>query len=254
MIPDYIQQVHDDIFGVLSGDAYLADVPIFRSRTPLVKDANGNPITGQSTVIDDEIAKALSGVKKRNGKGGIAVIVLLPDVDPEGEDSLGPDLAMKPKVRVIENRLFNEGSTGTGLASSQVALHIVQLLHRRALRGGTYLRPDPRKMIEEIPLPDDEVAQEVTMICSQGVDPLVQAGFPQAAQAGAQITLSSSTPDAAIYYTTDQTWPGQGSATALLYSVPFTLADGDHIIRACAYKEGLSPSNDLWAEINVTTP
>lgn len=56
-----------------------------------------------------------------------------------------------------------------------------------------------------------------------------------------QITLACATPDAAIYYTTDGTYPDATNGT--LYTAPFASPDAGTIIRTAAYKTGLNPGD-----------
>lgn len=250
MIEDHIQNLQDDVWAVLSADPGFEFVPVFRSRTPLAKDENGQPIPGTSTMIDDDIDAALSGIQLKGGKCGIAVIVMLPDVKPVSEDSIGPSLEMMLIVRIVENRLFNEGATGTGITASRLALHTVQVLNRRSVRGSTILRPDPQKMIDEIPLPDDQKVHEVKMLCTQAADRISKVRPPQVAKNAGEITLSTATAGAAIYYTLDGSWPLPSTAT--LYDGPFTLEPGSHALRVVATAADHTPSDDVWADVQVS--
>lgn len=252
MIEDHIQNLADDIYGVLNADEGLYYVPVFRSRTPLPMDEEGNPIPGQSAVINDQIEDSLAGVKAKNGKSGIAVVVMLPEVDPESENSLGPSLRLMPRVRIIEDRLINESGTGTGISSSRLALHIAQVLHRRCFRSFGTLFVDPKKMIEEVSLPDDRQVHEVMLVCSIHVDTVLKVRSVQIANEGGAITLTTGTPDAEIWYTLNGGWPAEGSEGAVEYTGPLTPEPGSYTLRAAAYKAGMQASDDLWAEITIS--
>lgn len=252
MIEDHIQNLADDIYGVLNADEGLLYVPVFRSRTPLPMDDEGNPIPGQSAVIEDQIKNALAGGEAKNGKTGIAVIVMLPDVDPESQSSLGPSLRLLPRVRIVENRLFNEGSTGTGISSSRLALHIAQVLHCRTFRNLGTLFVDPKKMIEEVALPDDQQVHEVMLVCSIHVDPSPKVRPVKVANAGGALTLSTGTDDADIWYTLNGGWPAEGNEGAAEYTGAITLEAGSYTLRAAAYKAGMQASDDLWAVITIS--
>lgn len=250
MIQDLIQELQDDVWGVLSSDGGFCHVPVFRARSPLEKDADGEPVPGRSMVIEDDIDAALAGMKPKNGKGGIAAIVLLPDVRPESQNSVGPSMRLIQKVRIIEDRMMNESRRGTGISASRLALHTVQLLNRRLLRGETLLIPDAQRMIEEVSLPGDIMATEVNMECAQAVDPAGKAQLSKPVSVDGRIVLSSSTPGADIYFTLDGSWPLP--ETARRYDEPFALPVGTHILRAVALAEGMTPSNDVWAELTIS--
>jgi hypothetical protein len=131
MSPDYLQLIQDDVWALLSSDPGLIFVPVFRSRTPLEKDADGQPLVGQTMMIEERIQQALGGLESKNGKCGIVCIVMLPDAVPMSSNSVGPTMDYTIIVRVAENRLVNESDNGTGISSGRLATHVMQLLHRR---------------------------------------------------------------------------------------------------------------------------
>lgn len=251
VIDDFIQQLHDDVYGALSSDAGFTYVPVYQSRTPLELDNEGNPIVGQSQQIEEMIKSALAGLEKKNGKAGLACVVMLPDVKGESVNSAAPAMQLHIKVRIIENRLTNEGVGGTGITASKLALHVVQLLNRRAFRGGNALYCDLKAMVQEVPLPDDEKAHECAFIQNITPDALPKVATPTISAAGTLITLSCTTSAAVIYYTLDGGYPGSGNAGVLTYAAPFNLAAGVHPLRTAAEHEGMQASNDLSAEITL---
>jgi hypothetical protein len=269
VIDDFIQQLHDDVSGALSSDPGFTYVPVYQSRTPLELDNGGNPIMGQSQQIEEMIKSALAGMEKfiartpgqtedewkiacaTSGKAGLACVVMLPDVKGESVNSAAPAMQLIIKVRLIENRLTNEGVGGTGITASKLALHVVQVLNRRAFRGGNALYCDLKAMVQEVPLPDDEKAHECVFIQNITPDALPKVATPTISAAGTLITLACTTAGSAIYYTLDGGYPGSGNAAVLTYTEPFTLAAGDHRLRTAAEHEGMQASNDLSAEITI---
>lgn len=251
VIDDFIQQLHDDVYGALSSDPGFTHVPVYQSRTPLSLDNEGNPILGQSEQIQEMIKSALAGMEKKNGKAGLACVVMLPDVKGESVNSAAPAMQLNIKVRLIENRLTNEGTDGTGITASKLALHVVQVLNRRSFRGGNALYCDLKNMVQEVPLPDDEKVHECAFIQHITPDALPKVATPTITAAGSLITLACTTAGAAIYYTLDGSYPGSGNADVLTYADPFTLASGDHRLRAAAEHADMQASNDLSAEITI---
>jgi hypothetical protein len=56
------------------------------------------------------------------------------------------------------------------------------------------------------------------------------------------INLTDLTGGATIYYTTDGSYPGKGSATALVYAAPFAVAPGT-VVQWAGYKAGMRGSD-----------
>lgn len=252
VIDDLIQQLHDDAHGALSSDPGFHYVPVYQSRTPLALDGDGNPIVGQGDMIEDQIKAVLAGLESKNSKSGIACVVLLPDVQGESVNSAAPALKLMLKVRVIENRLINETTDGTGIAASKLCLHLLQVLNRRAFRGGNALYADINKMIEEVALPGDVKIHEVHFIQNVMPEPLPKVNDPTVSAAEGVVTLACATSGAAIYYTLDGSFPGSGNTAATLYATPFPLDAGVHHLRAAAEKTAMQASNDLAAAITVS--
>lgn len=373
-LPDIQRALMDDVYHFLKSDELLADVPVFRSRTPLARDENGNPVAGDGTMIEDMIAQALAGItpgdaettpatsppnlvvtltggtgrfeltteagttiydladqdpgeggiwvntdglgaagcasalsaaitvsgvtKSLSGavltlsrsatgatieltgtgtfdvgvtgggtgtaasegeaKAGLAVLVQMPDLmDEDSADSPTPLARLELMVRVIENRLINEGEQGTGITHTAMANHIWAMLHARPLGGRGQPIPAP-KVIEDSTLPDDQRVADVKLFYpAHGITAPVRCAQPTVSVSGDDITLACVTSGAAIYYTAHQVadmaeYPGSGNPNATLYSAPFSLAPGTWILRAAAEKTAHSPSWDLCAEITIS--
>ena len=244
MIPDYFQQLQDDVWGVLTNDAGFTFVPVYRVRTPLERDAEGEAVVGRSNMIEEQIEQALGGMAFKGGKCGIVAIVMLPDVQAVSADSRGPARQFTIMVRIIEDRLFNESETGTGITSARLALHTVQLLQQRNLLGLHGVSVDPTKMLEEINLPDDRKAWEVRVKVSLSPIPLGRVARPLITKDGNDITITCSTPDAVIYYTTDGSWPGPANAASVVYE-NFINATTLTTLRVVAYAPDLQCSDDV---------
>lgn len=251
MTEDFIQQLQDDQFHALMGDAEIAGVSIFRRRTPLAVDAEGNVVVGDTVAIDDQLNNVLAGITQRNGKTGAAIIVMLPDVKLESAQNMTLPIILKWKLRTVENQMFNESTGGTGLASSRLALHVAQFMQTRAFRGGNPLRCDPAKAIEEVTVPG-YIVHEINGECTVRVALRPKCANPTVANDAGTLTLACSTAAAQIYYTLDQGYPGSGNTAALLYAGPITLTPGSYTLRAAAEADGMQASDDVYAEITVT--
>jgi hypothetical protein len=249
MTTDLIQQLQDDVWGILSNDAAFRHIPVYRSRTPLDKDADGNPIVGQTQMIEEQIEQSLGGLALKDGKCGIVAIVMLPDAKPESVESRGPSLELTAIVRIIEDRLFNEGPTGTGITTTQLGLHIVQVLHQRSLRQCYTLRPSAANMLEEISLPGDRKAHEVKLILSRGMERLAKPARPAVTVDTRVMTATCTEALAEIWWSHDGSWPGPANPQSWKYDLPVTLEAGITSVRVVAYAPAMQPSDDTVAEV-----
>lgn len=256
-LPDIQRLLMDDVYHFLKSDPLISGVALFRSRTPLARDEDGNPIPGDGTMIEDQMNQALAGITETNDKAGLAVLVMMPDVmDEDSADSPTPLAKLEMKIRVIENRLINESDLGTGISATAMANHVWAALHYRPLGGRGHPLPAPR-VIEESTLPDDTRAADVNLFYpAQGLTAPVRCAQPTISEVAGLITLACATSSAAIYYVAETVadlagYPGSGNADATLYTAPFTLGPGTWIVRAGAEKAEHSPSWDLCAEVTV---
>jgi hypothetical protein len=249
MTEDIIQQLQDDVWGLLTNEPGYRHIPVYRSRTPLEKDENGDPIVGQTLMIEESIEEALAGMQPKDGKAGIVAIVMMPDARPVSPESPGPSLELTLIIRFIENRLVNEGELGTGIAASRLGLHTMQVLQRRALRGSYAIRPAERNVLEEISLPDDRKAHELRMTITRGLVPLSKVARPAVTIDTGVMTVTSATANALIYWSADSSWPGPLNPKSWLYTLPVDL-NGSTEVRVVAYDfdEAMQPSDDVIAE------
>lgn len=247
MTEDILQLIQDDIWGLLTNEPGLTYVPVFRSRTPLDKDDAGQPIVGQSAMIEEQIEQALGGLSEKNGKSGIVCIVMLPDAQPVSDN--GDALELTIIVRIIEDRLINEGSTGTGITASQLMLHLKQVIGRRALRGSYTITHAPRGAMEEISLPDDRKAHELRMVMTRSLERLPKVARPVVAIDTGVMTLTCATEGAELWWSANGDWPGPANALSWLYHLPVTLTEEITEVRVVAYEPTMQPSDDVMAEV-----
>lgn len=244
MTEDILQLTQDDIWGLLTNEPGFAFIPVFRSRTPLEKDVLGNPIVGNSAMIEEQIEQALGGLSMKEGKSGIVAIVMMPDVKPVGENDA---LEITIIVRIIEDRLINEGITGTGITASQLMLHIKQVLGRRALRGSYTMMPAASNAMEEISLPDDRKAHELRMTITRSVPKLAKVSRPDVVINTRIMTITCATAGAALWWSANGDWPGPANPASWLYENPVTLTDDITEVRVVGYdpNAAMQPSDDV---------
>lgn len=242
MIPDYIQELHDDIYGILMNDPGCRHVSIHRTRTPLEKDEDGRPIVGDTAMFDEQVEQALQGLEQRDGKAGLVAVVLLPDVRPKSAESLGPALRFTPVIRIVEDRLVNEGPNGTGITASRLALHVMQLLHRRSISGLWTMTVDPERMMEEVTVDTARPMHEVRFLLERGVPKLPKVDKPTGESADGTLALACTTEDAQMWWSNDGSWPGPNNPRSWLYERP--MGNTGETVRVVAYHEDMAPSDD----------
>src|SRR2546429_212563 len=98
-----LQQLQLDIFGRLAAADYFADISIYLIRPRSKQEA---------VLLQTGIDQVLGGLKKKNGKSGVACRVEMPYVDVEKPEVPGPYIAIVATIRVIENPLINMANTG----------------------------------------------------------------------------------------------------------------------------------------------
>lgn len=192
--------------------------------------------------IDQLVAEVLGCIRKKAGKGGASVQVLMPLVDAESTDARGPLIQNAITVRVQELPVHNMGPNGTQKSAEDIADNVVRLLHLFNPGKGNVVYGAPDLMT-----PTAEFDPRVTIDCrflqqgAMGGREKVQPVTLTAA--GYQVTLTTATSGASLYYSTDGAYP------ATLYTAPFTVAAGT-TVRAVATKTGLDASN--VRELTVT--
>lgn len=228
MALDQIEQDQSDWFYRLLSDSYLAEVSVLLAQT-------GD--------IEADIEQALAILNERGGKIGACVVVLKPELVPESPDSPGPVSVLKLTMQVIDQPLFNDGDTGTGLSASQISEHIRKDGHHFSTgRGNVYA------FAGQVPVPVDpgKNSYAVSFTRRAADCPPRQVATPAIAQdsvtAPAVITLTCATPGAAVYYTVDGSSPFSANAAATLYTVPFNLPAAA-TVRAAGSLAGYRPSN-----------
>lgn len=209
-----------DIAGRLGADPALAHVTI------LIEDKG---------VIASTINTALKTLASKDGKGGAAIVVAMPERAAKHPDVPGPSYDLVIRVRTFERPLVNRGATGTGMTAAEISQRVENLLHQTMLGGlvVVYQRTDPAVYS------DGDVAIESTFGVAFGLPAAKRVQTPRITLAGDVATLTCGTPGATIRYTLDGIYPG---ASAASYTAPITIADGS-TIRAVAYVDGFQASS-----------
>lgn len=231
MSDEILEQIQDDIYGVLKATPGLIDAEILSAN-------DGD--------IEAEVLRKLSTLT--GAKNGLALVVLLPELTESESNLPGPVMDGFIEVQVIEAVTINRSASGTGIRASTAALRALGVLHH--LRVGNYTMSARRNPLEPLAGKKGIVTYVVRLFFENlGADPVEKVSPVTIAEGAAEITLTTSTGSAAIYYTTDGSYPGASNAEATLYTVPFTLL-ASATVRAAAFKSPLNPSD--IAELAVT--
>lgn len=238
MLTDVLLQTELDLVGYLSLDPELVDVRVIPARTARGEDEGGN--------INDLIEQALAGIVSKNGKSGVIIIVLMPDAVPVDPNLPGPQMDLTCEIRIVENRLINEGATGTGLSAPQLAIHVSRVLDHWSPNSMTILRHDSR-MIEELTA-TDQPAWAVRFRLRYATQALPKTPSPLiTAEADQMVSLSCALPAAEIRYTLDGCFPGGESS--MVYDGPFLFTEGE--LRVIALAPDYRPSNVSEADFSA---
>lgn len=222
---DPLQQDQEDFAARLSADSYFADISVLLQRRG---------------VTESDIETALSVLNEKLGKIGAVVIVLKPALLSTDPDAPGPEYKVSLTVQVITQPLFNDdASTGTQKSTEAIAERVRLLLHRFTTLGGIY--SFVAMQAETVAEGKDSFSVTFTR---RACDTAERCGLPLITPdegAGSQeVTLSTATAGAAIYYTLDGSYPSSVNEEATLYTAPF--APGTATLRCAAEKSGLQQS------------
>lgn len=227
---DLLVRVQDDCHARLLQHAELADVAIIQERR---------------ATTEQELAKLLSTLKGRSGKIGVAILVQRPMFYPEADNSsLRGQLVQA--FTVIEHPTLNRGSQGTQKTAEALAIEVLRLFHFAACSV-------PQQTFSALPsgaiIPDDTLdglnAWEVRLALQVSPGRGLRCGTPlidpDSGDGSAEVTLTCATSGAAIFYTTDGSYPSSQNEAARKYLVPF--APGAVTLRAAAELDGYQQSS-----------
>ena len=232
-------QAHHDLADRLASFSALADVAVVTERP---RDFSA----GASLV--NAIDQAFAAI---TGKGA-AIMVLLPDLggsEPGDRVHFGE---VQFDIVCFTNELFASATGGARLRAVDLAKHVISALHGTVIRGSlatlSVARVEPFRL-ESLP---EEIAAlyrdqglagwAVRLGTAMEAEPVTKVATPTISETGGTVTLACATSGAAIYYTTDGTYPGSGNPDANLYSAPFALTEAC-TLRVAAQKSGLQSSD-----------
>lgn len=222
-------------------------------RWPLLADeffSNLGVIDWRAAELETEVVRLLTTVSEKNSKCGAGVIVMpLKATDDLPDASAAHPLFCVVTFLVLEVPAINRGDSGTKKSALEIAERIRQVMKHRILGGfATPLAPaDPT--IEVVEDPIAPIALEVRFHARVGVDQamykVANPVFDYNSVTGI-LTISCETPDRALYYTLDGSYPYTSALDpnpgAVLYTGPIQM-EGEWFIRAAGFAAGYLPGN-----------
>lgn len=229
-----LEQLQADVLDYLLADEYFDDIPVYALREER---------------IQGRIDAALGGIETKSNKTGACVSVLMPLADVEKEGAPGPVLHVSVVIRVQEHPEFNFSGVGTLKSAEEIALRVAQVLQFYQPIGFTGALFPARDFLT--PSRDflPRLTYDLKYRAMLPLTKLTRVATPTHEQQGLMITLSCATAGAAIWWTSDDSYPrpslGGVPANGTLYTEPFDMSlvgAQDKPFRWSAHKDGLLSS------------
>ncbi len=204
-----ITQIQQDVFTKLQVERYFAKITVAVLREKLVE------AEGQLTAVWQTVT---------HGKSGLGIIVGMPVVGVEDSDAPGPELLAKLPVVVLEEPNINSSPDGVGIVSEDVAIQVLKTLHQFALAQNLtiYARGDcmtPNRDYEGI----RGYNLQFELRYEEGLNAKCDSLAWTVGGGNLTLTNGANTPAAAIWYTTDGSFPWPGG-TGTLYAGPVNIS------------------------------
>ncbi len=223
---DLLDKIEADIYGILSAAPDLALTKILRADAGLT----------EADVA--QVLVTLTGTEKI----GLGLVVLPAEITDAEKNLPGLPVRVMASVQIIEAVLINRGATGTGIKASVAALRVLDALHQ--LRIGNRALYADKNPVEAVSMKKGFVGYTVTVFSEtnggSGTGRVRDLGF--ALDLSGNLEITTATAGAAIYYTTDGSFPGPSNAAATLFTAPVEIND-DMTLRAAAYLSPINPSD-----------
>ena len=246
-----LEQLQLFVHGRLANEEYFTDIGLYLMRPRRREDGTMESVPQ----IIEQIEMSLKGLTPKGGKAGVAVTVFMPVVTVPEADAQG-FFAAGVVLRVQEDPLINMGASGTQKSAESIGIEVIRALNGWVPHGiSNQLYCDREALVwnEAETAETGKWTYDVTVATNMVVETPIRVAMPRIAvdESGpVTMAITCSTPDAKVYYTLDESYPGPANAAALLYSESVLVAESAHVF-AAAYKAGLSGSHVQSHEITV---
>lgn len=225
---DLLNDLQGDLVGRLNADAYFYDVVIIAEQPGV-------------TVNTIESAIAQGGIGGKGGKRGAVVVVYLPMFSAGSVDVPGPEGTVEVEIQAMHRPLFNDADKGgTGKRADAIAVTVANVLHHYRPEGIAGVRGNwmtRGKAVESLGSSKDAIGYRTRLEIPVTVGRTARVAKPVITIAASEVTMTTTTAGAVIFYTTDGSYPGRHNAQARLYSGGFAEPESPYVIRAAAQVE-----------------
>ncbi len=195
-------------------------------------------------ITENDVMTALGATNQQGQKTGLVAIVLMPKLTTDATAAPGPRYFTRYAVQVIDWPLMRRVQGGAGISGETIAERIRVILHYFAFGRGQTIVFDG---MEPAPLEDQTQVSYILYfkrlsVDNPGIKVVMPTISPKEGAAPQTVTLTGASAGAAIYYTTDGTYPSSQNPTALLYSGAITISTAC-TLRAAAELSGSQQSN-----------
>jgi hypothetical protein len=207
--------------------ARIQNDPFFVAGVPVLLELKG--------ITERDVALKIGTANQSNGLVGSVVIVLMPTLRGIDPNAPGPRYDAIFRIQIIDWPVMRrQQNGGTQKSADEVADRIREILHRFTMGRGQTIYFDG---MEPVQVPDGKVSyvakfkrttadQPPQTPAAVGISPSSGSASPTTPLT---ITLTCATAGAAIWYTTDGSYPGSNPVacpTATKYTGPFVLSQG----------------------------
>jgi hypothetical protein len=223
----FLTVLRDAIKAAMEADPYYFDIPILNER---IQDIDAK--------IDETVAMT----------GGVCIVLVVPKVGGALPNILGANFSdIGVTARIIESLNLND----TGKAALDIAVYTVSLLPQ-LIFDTLPMKLKPSTTDPAIALANDP--RGLTYDANFNTEGGTRLEIPRLADVTINVTdlaaiaLVHATPGAAIFYTTDLSYPAPRNPAAHLFLAPFSSPSGS-TIRARAWLPGYLPSAELKQQL-----